>query len=268
MIRDGNPQILVGWQLVASERDVTSLVESAKLLDERDQLMFRAGASLVLEGLTQSERATVLAAVTPDFSLDDGLWTGDETNQLDYLRWEAPAVETGISIDGRAWGWFLPSYQESLWKLIPADPSETILDVEASFNGASMTSGLFKLIGIRRWDNLAAVSWTQMQEDPPSISVDYEIENWNAMFAAVAFSFFDAVPLCLGHDEVDDWSVSFDADPMFSDELVGQALAGIWCPCADHKNSPEALVLRDVAGHDWRWVGTTWTPDDATPDTP
>jgi hypothetical protein len=47
---------------------------------------------------------------------------------------------------------------------------------------------------------------------------------------------------------------------MFSDELIGQAIAIIYHACEEHQNVPETLVVRAVVGHDWHWMGSTGKP--------
>jgi len=264
-------RILVGDRVIAAGADISTLVEAANALGDTDPLILRAGASLRLD-LPRAEKVTVLAAVREHNTLTDELWERDEELDLDSGRTEArPAIETGILVDGRPWGWlFLMSEDpvDGRWQLVPVGPSETILTAGASFWG-SMVSGPYKDIGIRRWSDLAAVSWYEIGEGPTEMWVDYEVEDWDKLFLDAFAGFFDGQygpdrPFCPACERTKkDWTAYIDADPMFADELVGQAMTAIYFPCAEHKGEfrySEVLFVEQVAGHDWRWTGSSWTP--------
>jgi hypothetical protein len=227
--------------------------------------------------LPRTEKATVLEAVREHSALTDELWERDEDLDGDYARTEArPAIETGILVDEQPWGWlFLMSEDSTVtdidgrWQLVPAGPSEKILTAGASFWG-SMVSGPYKDIGIRRWSDLAAVSWYEVDEGPTSMWVDYEVEDWDKLFLDAFSGFFDGQygpegPFCPACERTKDWTAYINADPMFADELVGEAMTEIYFPCAEHKDEfrySEVLLVKQVAGHDWRWTGSSWARSD------
>jgi hypothetical protein len=267
----GQMHILVGQQVVATETSLSRLIDAAHALGENDPLNLRPQVSLLLD-LPRREKATVLAAVSEHNTLVDQLWERDADLDGDYARVETrPAIETGILVDGRPWGWlFLMSSTlpdvDGRWQLIPAGSSETILDVTAGWWGDNMGgTGPYKDIGIRRWSDLAAVSWYDICDGPTSMRVDYEVEDWDKLFLDAFSDFFEGYygpsdPLCPGCEETEDWRVSINANSMFSDELIGQALTEIYRPCNEHKGTPDVLFVEHVAGRDWCWKGTTWTP--------
>jgi hypothetical protein len=156
---------------------------------------------------------------------------------------------------------------DGCWQLVPAGPGETILTAGASYWG-NMVSGPYKEIGIRRWSDLAAVSWFQIGEGPTSMWMGYEVQNWDKLFLDAFSGFFDgkygpAGSLCPACEMTKDWTAYLEADPMFADELVGKAMTEIYRPCAAHRDEfrySEVLLVEQVAGHDWRWTGSLWTP--------
>ncbi len=267
-------RILVDDRVVVTGADISTLVEAANALGDSDPLLLRAGASLRLD-LSRAEKATVLEAVWEHSTLTDELLERDAELDDDYGRTEArPAIETGILVDGQPWGWlFLMSEDSTVtdvdgrWQLVPDGPSETILTAGASFWG-SMVSGPYKDIGIRRWSDLAAVSWYEIDDGPTSMWMDYEVEDWDKLLLDAFSGFFDGQygpegPLCPACGQTKDWTAYIHADPMFVDDLVGQALTEIYFPCAEHKDEfrySEVLFVKQVAGHDWRWTGSSWTP--------
>jgi hypothetical protein len=270
--RDGDQvRITVGDEVVATGPDVPRLVEAAHALGESDPLKLRVGASLLLD-LPQSERAAVFVAVGPHSTMSDELREREEELSGAYLYSEKPPIEAGISVDEQPWGWWHlasdPSTDgpnEDGWRLIPAWPAETVLHAAADFVGYSMGSGPVKDIGIRRWASLAAVSWSQEYEGgrPASTRVNYEIEDtdWDGLFLRAFSGFFhDDFSICPGceEEEGNNYSVSVEAHPMFSNELIGQALTEIYRPCEEHEGTPEVLIVKEVAGHDWRWIGDSW----------
>jgi hypothetical protein len=268
-------RILVGDRVVVTGADISALVEAANALGDSDPLLLRAGASLRLD-LPRAEKASVLEAVWEHSNLTAELWERDAELDEDYGRTEVrPAIETGIFVDGQPWGWLFLMSEDSVpadidgrWQLVPAGPSETILTAGASFWG-SMVSGPYKDIGIRRWSDLAAVSWYEVDEGPTSMWVDYEVEDWDKLFLDAFSGFFDGQygpdrPFCPACEVTKDWAMYIDADPMFSDELIGEAMTELYGPCAEHRDMVDVLIVREIAGHDWRWTGTSWTPSELT----
>jgi hypothetical protein len=99
--------------------------------------------------------------------------------------------------------------------------------------------------------------------------VDYEVEDWDKLFLDAFSGFFDGQygpdrPFCPACEVTKDWAMYIDADPMFSDELVGEAMTELYRPCAEHRDMVDVLIVREIAGHDWRWTGTSWTPSELT----
>jgi len=275
VVQDGDElRILIGDQVVAAGPDISNLIETARQLGQFDPLTFRAGTSLLLGDLTRREKALVLANVSEDTTLRGNLDERQEEVLNDLYEWsytEVLAIETGISVDGRQWGW-LPLSSEHLesvapfpdaehFQLIPAGPREEILYAGAMFVGANMTSGWYTNTWIRGWPDLAAVSWSDMEDQPTLVSLSYEIDDWNALFLDAFRPLFgiDQVP-CPGCEDKKDWDISIDAHPMFSDELIGQAMVSIWRPCKEHEGEAEQLTVVNVAGHDWHWTGSYWIP--------
>jgi hypothetical protein len=270
----GQVRLSVGDRIVAAGADISMLVEAANALGDSDPLLLRASASLRLD-LPRAEKAMVLEAVWEHSTLTDELWERDAELDDNYGRTEArPAIETGILVDGQPWGWLFLVSEDSIppdidgrWQLIPAGPSETILTAGASFWG-NMVSGPYKDIGIRRWSDLAAVSWYEVDEGPTSMWVDYEVEDWDKLFLDAFSDFFDvrhgpAGAFCPACEGTNYWTAYINADPMFSDELVGRAMTEIYSPCAEHKDASrysDVVFVEQVAGHDWRWTGSSWTP--------
>jgi hypothetical protein len=268
--RDGDQvRITVGDQVVATGPDVPTLVDAAHALGESDPLKLRAGARLVLD-LSAAEKGAVLDQVREHNTLTDELRERDE--ELAYPFQEKPPLETGTSVDGQPWGWLhvfrdAPTYgpNENSWRLIPTWDADPVLKVYAECN-AGMTGGPLSEIGIRRWESLAAVFWSDVFEGGPrDLWVEYQIEDWNRVLLDATAWLFDGNygpdgPLCPACVPNDYFDIRLWVDPIFSDELIGQAVANLYRPCAEDTNSPDALFVRDLAGHDWRWIGESWMP--------
>ncbi len=90
------------------------------------------------------------------------------------------------------------------------------------------------------------------------MSLSYEIDDWNTLFVEAFSGFLDGISICPACEESEDWGVRIDADPMFVESLVGQAMSEIYVPCDKHRGGTADLVVHDVAGLDWRWTGSTW----------
>lgn len=72
------------------------------------------------------------------------------------MEFESPVTETGITIDGKAWGWF-PYWAGPSGAIFPV-VREVVLWIDMAFHGASMTSGSTS-IGISSVGDLAALSY-------------------------------------------------------------------------------------------------------------
>ena len=128
-----------------------------------------------------------------------------------------------------------------------------------ALEGYSMVGGSIE-VGIRRWDRQATVTWYSMDQGTTTISVQYEIEDWDRVLRDAFSGFFDgADPICPWCEARDDWSVSLDTDGIFSDDAEGRALAEIYTPCEDHAKTAEGKSLGIEFGlGEWIWHEDRW----------
>jgi hypothetical protein len=253
VVRDrSGVRLSVGDRVVAIGTDMVTLVAAAHELGESDPLKLAAGASLRLE-LMRPDAAALLTSIRHKDT--DVLW--ERRADMYDSEWDIPAVDIGNSVNGLPWGWFLLDQGGDQWQLIPVGPSEAILDAVVGFDGAGMVGGSID-IGILRWGDLAAISWRDAEGSSPSMSLSYEIDDWNTLFLEAFAGFLDGISICPACEESEDWGVRIDADPMFAESLIGQAMSEIYVPCDMHRGETADLVVHDVAGLDWRWTGSTW----------
>jgi hypothetical protein len=191
-----------------------------------------------------------------------------ETALGDHLAWETPPIDGDITIDGRPWGWFWDSSEgeEARWQLIPSERSRVVLQAGARIESDSMVSG-FMDVGIRRYGETAAITWHYQEPDPANCAVSNEVDNWDELLTECLATIFEE-PLCPLCGEGKDWSVSIDADPMFSKGAIGQAMIGIWMPCEDDLKGKEPLIVGNVAGSDWEWRDSSWVPAGSSAEAP
>ena len=254
-----NVEITVDGRIVATGSDLSQLIETAHGLGGSDPLRLRGGSSLSLE-LSRSEKRTVLYEVLADEKEANELEGRRQKALEDHLAWEIPPIDRGISVDGIPWGWFraFPDDEEGCWQLIPSEPSNVVLQAGASFEGESMV-GESMDVGIRRYGEAAAITWHYQEDDPANCTVSYEVDYWDELCIECLSTIFEE-PLCPLCSEADDYGVHIHADPMFSTGVIGQAMSGIWLPCEEHLKGGAAITLQNIAGLDWKWQGSSWSP--------
>jgi hypothetical protein len=251
--------IAIDGRTVVTAPDLSGLIASAHGLGDADPLRIHRVTSLSIE-LSPSEKRTLLAEIRVD-EKEANLLEGRRQKLLEnHLVWETPPIRRGIAVDGKPWGWFYasPEGDEECWQLIPTRRSSVVLQAGASFEGDSMVGG-FMDVGIRRYGEATAITWHYQEDDPANCDVSYEVDYWDELCIECLSTIFEE-PLCPLGSEADDWLVHIDADPMFSTDTIGKAMAGIWLPCEEHLRSGKPLIVRNIAGSDWEWESNSWAP--------
>jgi hypothetical protein len=97
-------------------------------------------------------------------------------------------------------------------------------------------------------------------DQKPDLEIRYnDLDSLDLVRRVLTDPFEGIGPFC-GACEDFGWVITIDVAPTIPLGAVGEALATVWVPCADHAGSWEP----EVAGHRWRWVNGTWEPIDTS----
>jgi hypothetical protein len=242
-------QVLVSGLVTVQSADLEHLIAEVSDLGKDNPLLPGRDVDLVLD-LPSADRAAVLALVSASTDMEVEL-VNHRDEIFDGLDWEVEPIDTGNTVDGQRWGWFSPD-GGAVFRLVPAGPSEVVLGARARWMGAGMSTSFE--VGVRRFDHSVAISWYWQEDGVTRIWIDYEVQGWGEVMTRALRSMFDH-SICPACEESEPWTIAVEADPMFSDQAVGDALTGVWCPCSQHGEAGAAL---NEAGRDWKWSDTTW----------
>lgn len=249
----GGLALLQDGRETAVGADMASLLANARELGEGDPLLLPMKASVSLSDLTRTERREFIKALSPSIEVWSQLEDHEDwPDDFDGMVYEAPVTQTGVSIEGRAWGWF-PCWAGPTGELFPVG-EEDHLRIVLGFHGASMTSGT-RVVGIRSVGDLAALSY-QWSEESQEYQINYLIDDWRPLVSG-AFA-YTGPPLCPACDLAKDWDISFGSTLPVSTEILGVSMKWLWRPCIEHAGLGDQLVVTANSGHEWHWDGHVW----------
>ena len=244
---------------------LTGLVEAAKAGSNGALLAIERDTAVTIAGGAQ-ELAEVVGSLEPNGSLDEHLSERYEELREDELFCEIGPIDTGISINGAAWGWIPTATQNVAFALVPIvdNPRKDVVSFSA-WQSESMT-GAVETWEVSLHGDVAVLCHEADTSEPESTyqAPQYVLPDPDEMLALVTRdwindgSFYDDGPPCPvcdqeGGNGMGGWVLTLRTDGSFSDEQIGRALAKLWEPCPDH---PAPLVT--FGGETWRWVGDRW----------
>jgi hypothetical protein len=252
-IRDRENLTLLRSGRMFAAADIAILIANGKDLGEDGPLVLPPRVSLDLGELTRAERRDLLGALSPSLEVwglleDHQEWPDD----FEGRSYEAPVTETGVSVDGRTWGWF-PYWAGPTGELFPVG-EEDGLEITLRFSGASMTSDT-RCVGIRSVGDLAALSY-QWSEESQDYQINYLVDDWRPLISD-AFG-YAGPPLCPACKAAKDWEITFASTLQVSTQILGESMKWLWQPCAEHEELGEQLVVTANSGYEWHWDGQVW----------
>lgn len=242
-------------RVVLMAPSVGDLVAQAAKLGEASPLQLSEATAVTID-LADADRGRVLHALSPDSVGEELLERAyEEVTEAGTELCDIEALSPKVSVNGRSWGWVPLEDGGCSWGLVPARPSETLLDAALGFDGPSMVGGATE-VGIRAWRNEAAVTWCRGETTETVIATEYDVPDLvDLLVRCLSWLPPDSDPICLGCDGAN-WGLRIEAAPVFTLETIGRAMAGVFRLCADHGSA----TVSDVAGWDWYWANEAWLP--------
>ena len=253
-------QVHVDGVRVLAAATAQELVEQGLALREANPLAVSIDANIYFGDMNPGSRHALLAGITPSWAVDQGkLFEAfeDLVNQAEGV-WRACGVYRGLTIDGAPWSWFTPNGGD--FQPVPSGPGEVLLSLWASWDGPSMTSGMFKTVGSRSWGSEAWIKSIQFGEEAAEITLGYGPVDDLVVVSELCSGFFEdnGLQICPGCDEADEWSIHLELGANLPLDFVGQQIGKLWWPCQQHREGSEVLLLPGIRGADWLWGSDQW----------
>ena len=254
-------QVHEGGVQVLAAATAQELVEHGIALRKENPMAVRIDADIRFGEMDPGSRQALLAGITPSWAYDQGeLFEAfeDLVNQAEGV-WRACGVDRGLTIDGAPWSWFTPNGGD--FQPVPSGPGEVLLSLWASWDGPSMTSGMFKTVGFRSWGSEAWIKSIQFGEDSAEITLGYGPLDDLVAVSELCSGFFEdnGLQICPGCDEADEWNIHLELGANLPLDFVGQQIGKLWWPCQEHREGSEVLLLPGIRGADWIWESGRWT---------
>lgn len=240
---------------------IAGLVNKAKEHSGGSFLSLERGTALIFDG-TLADRATLLAALVPNESLNGALCERFEVLREDNPFTDIGPIDTGTTVNGAPWGWVLTRYGHSDFALIPIVPEPEVIASFNAWQSGSMT-GAVENWELRLYGELPVLCHEADESEPENTYTEpfYAPLGHEELLSLVTSGWIEDVevpcPVCAetGQSWMGGWVTTLSDDGTFSEEEVGSALAQVWRPCAMHASGD---VIIDNGGDRWRWVGQRW----------